>query len=46
MLDWHSCQIFYPLEIKVLLLLILHAEKAGKNIKSPASMSVLTTWWS
>ena len=23
MLDWHSCQICYPLEIKILLLLIL-----------------------
>ena len=23
MLDWHSCQICYPLEIKILLLLLL-----------------------
>ena len=23
MLDWHSCQIFYPLEIKILLLSLL-----------------------
>ena len=26
MLDWHSCQIYYPLEMKILLLL-LHVEK-------------------
>ena len=26
MLDWHSCQIYYPLEIKILLL--LHVEKS------------------
>ena len=25
MLDWHSCQICYPLEIKILLLLLLLA---------------------
>ena len=24
MLDWHSCQICYPLEIKILLLLLLY----------------------
>ena len=29
MLDWHSCQICYPLEIKLLLLLLL---KEGKNL--------------
>ena len=23
MLDWHSCQIYYPFEIKILLLLLL-----------------------
>ena len=29
MLDWHSCQICYPLEIKLLLLLLLlkHTQK-------------------
>ena len=26
MLDWHSCQICYPLEIKILLLLLLALE--------------------
>ena len=28
MLDWHSCQICYPLEIKILLLLLLRSEYA------------------
>ena len=27
MLDWHSCQIFYPLEIKLLLLFASHNDK-------------------
>ena len=27
MLDWHSCQICYPLEIKLLLLLASHNDK-------------------
>ena len=27
MLDWHSCQICYPREIKILLLLLLHMFK-------------------
>ena len=27
MLDWHSCQICYPLEIKILLLLLLLRHK-------------------
>ena len=27
MLDWHSCQICYPLEIKILLLLLAHLRR-------------------
>ena len=27
MLDWHSCQIYYPLEIKILLLLEREMER-------------------
>ena len=32
MLDWHSCQICYPLEIKLLLLLILHLLEMLNNL--------------
>ena len=35
MLDWHSCQICYPLEIKILLLLLLkipHSVQALFNV--------------
>ena len=33
MLDWHSCQICYPLEIKILLLLLLlwHISYSSKD---------------
>ena len=29
MLDWHSCQICYPLEIKILLLLLKRHIRSG-----------------
>ena len=31
MLDWHSCQICYPLEIKLLLLLLLYIHTCMYN---------------
>ena len=31
MLDWHSCQICYPLEIKILLLLFISQENGRKR---------------
>ena len=31
MLDWHSCQICYPLEIKILLLLLLLLRYTSPN---------------
>ena len=33
MLDWHSCQICYPLEIKILLLLLLNEPPHDKTNK-------------
>ena len=32
MLDWHSCQICYPFETKILLLLILLLQKIDEKI--------------
>ena len=43
MLDWHSCQICYPLEIKLLLLLfiIIIIEKYKKTILFVISLSLI-----
>ena len=35
MLVWHSCQICYPLEIKLLLLLLIFATILFRNIERP-----------
>ena len=40
MLDWHTCQICYPLEIKLLLLLLLHASKAYLEKKNSEKMNM------
>ena len=34
MLDWHSCQICHPLEIKLLLLLLFNCPFCSLNISS------------
>ena len=44
MLDWHSCQIYYPLEIKILLLLLLleremERERDRETTKNKANKS-------
>ena len=38
MLDWHSCQICYPLEIKILLLLLRHSSIVFYHFKAIVSL--------
>ena len=46
MLDWHSCQICYPLKIKLLLLLLLkkHRPSNTRSIKNICFKNVACTW--
>ena len=41
MLDWHSCQICYPLELKLLLLFALHYDKYMSSFLFGRSIGVL-----
>ena len=44
MLDWHSCQICYPLEIKILLLLLSFVTLAEEIGESGRASQFLIFW--